>query len=1680
MAQNEPPTIKHPTPQRANRSDSASSDSRPLYKRLGNVVIPPLQASFSFLSPGASTDESEEYPFGGSGASTPRDEDDDKASAIGELRPLNHFFNMITAALVLAPHAFLKQLRSGTALPESGYQIKSPAYGVFDLSDSESESGSESDDEGDSGEETEVVSRADAERTGERQSEGERASGAENRDGTSAASFRKSASTSATASGPNPNATLSTTPSLSATPTTSLSTTLSAMSITEPSGPAAIAEIANSMAGPTVSPLPSVEKPVLEPPANDLSDASDLDSHHDDLHSETSMDTFHDAVLRRLAAAESEKRVSEFESIPEDSAQGLHLLKPINSKELTVLQKSILENLDPGHINEGVLIVRSEQTDHSVAEEEDSEEFNLKKQNLRLQIADKLSVVFQLKDTEYFSGNYNAWLIKDVLLQGHIYLTHESLLFFSFLPKRYLYENIIDNEGGHHEDDSLDIIQCGTLGMRNPNLADNILSASITHRYWVILRPDTLSVYSSAVDLYFPTKVIDLKDCVSADMEDTKSHRDSGLASPRGASGRHTEAQTPRSTFDLNLDDEAEMSNFVAHEQKPEENPLTSGVWIRLHTKKKTYRFSADNQFSARKWVNNLTKVIFLLQNSNARNEVLFKIPIALIERVEKSILFNVANNSETDEEPTLSVSIIYDVGPGSSRLLKSKMKEKMKINGKNDSMLTVNANQRKIHLLFFSRGATFIEAISENMKSQDKMSDSLTIDSNTTLLSLHSSLQSERIINMARRKTAVSDHQMLPISTLKDSNSNLILEQVIVSTSSSPSTPLASTTNSESSVNEEPSTMKKIGKSLASPSRLFGRARSFSSTERPALLDVSGLDVSWQLPRKLSVEGLKSINFSFESSRRNMGELSSRYRDVSDATPDEYLKTKSEALSSGATIPTPLNFGDASEYERPTPNKLLGLKTFGKSIKAISTMSGIWSSNPNHYEQLDDDDPYFEKDSALRNISNKNFLKHFSFNMDKRLIASYTLHLQRSLPVYGKLYLGDSDLCFRSLLPGVSTKMILPLKDINNCYKEKGIKLKYSGLVLVVRGQDKYLLEFGSQKSRDDCETMILRQLERLHGLENWHPESHEWGAGYIPDDDQVPSSVVAQERKRIKSRVKAATRRRINHARIQMFEEKLNSAIGMGVPLVLEDSPLIKTEVKPSTSFKFTLLTIGSRGDVQPYLALAKGLKEEGHDVTIATHSEFKDWILKYNVKFKEIAGNPTELMALMVKHGTMSMTFIKEASAKFRTWISELLTSSWEACQGTDILIESPSAMGGVHIAEALGIPYMRAFTMPWTRTRAYPHAFIVPDQKMGGSYNYLTHVMFETLFWKGISGQVNKWRQNELGLPRTSLLKMQQTKIPFLYNISPSIFPPSVDFPDWVKVTGYWFLEEGGDDYEPPAKLVEFLQQAKDKGKKVVYIGFGSIVVKNAKSLTKAIVEAVQEADVYCILNKGWSDRLLDTEEKKNTEPEIELPPEVYNSGAIPHDWLFPRISAAVHHGGSGTTGATLRAGLPTIIKPFFGDQFFYASRMEQMGVGLSLKKLNAKSLTKALTTVVTDFKMIEKCRSISERITSEDGVAGALEAIYSELEYARHLSITRKLLSLNEVSGLQTPVVYEESDEDDSEDGYSDHSESDTDDVTDNGDANDVTQMEIPFVRHNDSSEHSSDGEDDVAVATMSI
>ena len=314
-----------------------------------------------------------------------------------------------------------------------------------------------------------------------------------------------------------------------------------------------------------------------------------------------------------------------------------------------------------------------------------------------------------------------------------------------------------------------------------------------------------------------------------------------------------------------------------------------------------------------------------------------------------------------------------------------------------------------------------------------------------------------------------------------------------------------------------------------------------------------------------------------------------------------------------------------------------------------------------------------------------------------------------------------------------------------------------------------------------------------------------------------------------------------------------------------------------------------------------------------------------------------------------------------------------------------------MAGVHIAQALGIPYFRAFSMMWTRTRAYPHPFVTPKQKLGGNYNYLTYVIVDKLLWQAGAYQINRWRTKTLKLPPTGLERLKLNSVPFLYNFSPSLVARPLDFSPWIHVTGNWFLDES-TGWEPPEELQTFIDKAHADGKKLVYVGFGSMVVENRAAMTKTIVDSVLKADVRCIFSKGWSDRL----QGPYDSAEIRIPDELIVIKSAPHDWLFEHIDAAVHHGGAGTTAASLRAGVPTIVRPFFGDQKFYGARVEDLGVGRCLDKFNTSSFSRALWEATHNERIIDKARVLGEKIRAENGVPIAIQAIYRDLEYAKSL------------------------------------------------------------------------------------
>lgn len=415
-------------------------------------------------------------------------------------------------------------------------------------------------------------------------------------------------------------------------------------------------------------------------------------------------------------------------------------------------------------------------------------------------------------------------------------------------------------------------------------------------------------------------------------------------------------------------------------------------------------------------------------------------------------------------------------------------------------------------------------------------------------------------------------------------------------------------------------------------------------------------------------------------------------------------------------------------------------------------------------------------------------------------------------------------------------------------------------------------------------------------------------------------------------------------------------------------------------------TIVAIGSRGDVQPFVALGVGLEGRGHRVRIATYRVHSALIRKHGLEFAPIEGNPRELMQgaagqAWMTSGKSPLAFYRGLKRLAEQTMERSLANSVEACNGTEAIIYTILGTAGYHLAEKLRVPRIFALLQPFSRTRQFP-GFLMPGLPLGGRYNLWTHILGEQLLWQLARKPINRWRRESLELDAISFGgrfgTMYEKGEPFIYGFSEHVVPRASDWPTSHHVTGYWFLN-GSDDWTPPHDLVEFIAS----GTKPIYIGFGSMTGDSARRLSHLASEAATLAGQRAVLVGGWAgvhDR--------------EFPDCIYPIESVPHDWLFPQMAAVVHHGGAGTTAAGLRAGVPTIVTPFFSDQPFWGRRVHGLGVGpkpISQRGLTPQHLADVIAETVGNESMDRRAESLGKKIRAEDGVARAVKTMCSYLE-----------------------------------------------------------------------------------------
>ncbi|KAL0575377.1 hypothetical protein V5O48_006590 [Marasmius crinis-equi] len=458
------------------------------------------------------------------------------------------------------------------------------------------------------------------------------------------------------------------------------------------------------------------------------------------------------------------------------------------------------------------------------------------------------------------------------------------------------------------------------------------------------------------------------------------------------------------------------------------------------------------------------------------------------------------------------------------------------------------------------------------------------------------------------------------------------------------------------------------------------------------------------------------------------------------------------------------------------------------------------------------------------------------------------------------------------------------------------------------------------------------------------------------------------------------------------------------------VDRSPLAQRDI-PKMSI--VVMIVGSRGDVQPYVALGKRLQQDGHRIRIASHETFRSFVEGQGLEFFNIGGDPKDLMSYMVKNpglmpGIESMT--SGDVGRKRKMLAEMMEGCWRSCYGpcqqtgrlfaADAIISNPPAFAHVHCAEALGIPLLLSFTMPWTPTTEFHHPLVNIQESNAkkGMTNYLSYALADILTWQGIGDLVNTFRRDTLKLKSLTLRSgpslVDALKVPWTYCMSPALVPKPPDWksnigksfhnmPDLVlktlaDVVGFYFLDLA-TSYTPPDDLAEFLAA----GDPPVYIGFGSVVVEDSAAMTETVFEATRKAGVRALVSAGWGGL-----------GGVTVPPHIFILGNIPHDWLFDngRVSAVVHHGGAGTTAAGLAKGRPTVVVPFFGDQAFWGNMIHRAGAGpapIHHKDLDADNLCDAITFAISE-EAKEAARKMAEQIRDENGVNAGADSFYRHL------------------------------------------------------------------------------------------
>ncbi len=407
-----------------------------------------------------------------------------------------------------------------------------------------------------------------------------------------------------------------------------------------------------------------------------------------------------------------------------------------------------------------------------------------------------------------------------------------------------------------------------------------------------------------------------------------------------------------------------------------------------------------------------------------------------------------------------------------------------------------------------------------------------------------------------------------------------------------------------------------------------------------------------------------------------------------------------------------------------------------------------------------------------------------------------------------------------------------------------------------------------------------------------------------------------------------------------------------------------------------KITLLTYGSRGDVEPFVALGEGLIERGHHVHLAAPQPFEQLAISRGITFTGLPGDPGEAVQRLVDDAGRNWVKMMTTLGKFVLPLAkDVFTNAQQATVGSDLVIHSFLLTGaGYEIAKKQGIPDLSAQFFPvFSSTGGFP-SLTAPELPLGKFYNRSTHRITNAILKFGMKATYRWVQRKNPELPDLTGWAFDgdvETRTPILYAISPQVVSPPDEWSATAYMTGYWSLKSSVK-YEPSPELLTFL----DSGTPPVAICFGSTISKDSAKIARIARDAISESGTRGILvGKGlYSEK---------------SPPNILWQDFVPYEWLFPRVAVVAHHGGAGTTGVALKAGVPNIVIPFASDQPFWGRRVHQLGASpkpIFARRLTVKKLAAAINIALGDERMKENVRTLGDKLREEDGVARATEII----------------------------------------------------------------------------------------------